>query len=106
VEVGVATLYTFTLGWILGLDMDPASAPLYLLPPLVGFFVSPWLYNRDGDAAPAGNRFVSAFTIALAMGSLTLLQAGVLPLVRVGAVTALGLGLVTLSSAVFRKISD
>ena len=106
VEVGVATLYTFTLGWILGLDMDPASAPLYLLPPLVGFFVSPWLYKRDVDEAPAGNRFVSAFTVALASGSLTLLHAGVLPLVRVGAVTALGLGLVTVSSAVFRKISD
>ena len=106
VEVGVATLYTFTLGWILGVDMDPASAPLYLLPPLVGFFVSPWLYKRDSDEAPAGNRFVSAFTVALAMGSLTLLQAGILPLVRVGIVTALGLGLVTVSSAVFRKISD
>jgi len=106
VEVGVATLYTFTLGWFLGIDMDPASAPLYLLPPLVGYFVSPWLSKRDDDAAPAGNRFVSAFTIALALGALSLLQAGVLPLVRVGAVTGLGLLLVTLSSAVFRRISD
>ena len=106
VEVGVATLYTFTLGWFLGIDMDPASAPLYLLPPLVGYFVSPWFFKRDEDAAPAGNRFVSAFTIALALGALSLLQAGVLPLVRVGAVVALGMGLVTLSSAVFRRISD
>ncbi len=106
VEVGIATLYTFTLGWFLGIEMDPASAPLYLLPPLVGYFVSPWLFKRDEDTAPAGNRFVSAFTIALALGALSLLQAGVLPLVRVGAVTGLGLGLVTLSSAIFRRISD
>lgn len=106
VEVGVATLYTFSLGWLLGIDMDPASAPLYLLPPLVGYFVTPWLSKRDEDTAPAGNRFVSAFTIALALGALSLLQAGVLPLVRVGAVTGLGLLLVTLSSAVFRRISD
>ena len=106
VEVGVATLYTFTLGWFLGIEMDPASAPLYLLPPLVGYFASPWLFKRDEDTAPAGNRFVSAFTLALAMGSLSLLQSGVLPLVRVGAVTALSLCLVTLSSAFFRRISE
>jgi predicted RND superfamily exporter protein len=106
VEVGVATLYTFTLGWFLGIDMDPASAPLYLLAPLVGYFVTPWLSMRREDSGPAGNRFVSAFTIALALGALSLLQAGVLPLVRVGAVTGLGLLLVTLSSAVFRRISD
>jgi len=106
VEVGVATLYTFTLGWFLGVDMDPASAPLYLLPPLLGYFVSPWLFKRSKDTAPAGNRFVSAFTVALALAALSLLQTGVMPLVRVGAVTAIGLGLVTLSSTVFRHISD
>jgi len=106
VEVGVATLYTFALGWFLGVDMDPASAPLYLLPPLLGYFVSPWIFKRSDETAPAGNRLVSAFTVALAMAALSLLQTGVMPLVRAGAVTAIGLGLVTLSSAVFRRIGD
>ncbi|MBM4373002.1 MAG: hypothetical protein FJ098_15215, partial [Deltaproteobacteria bacterium] len=105
VEVGVATLYTFALGWLLDVQMDPVCAPLYLVPPLVGFFVSPWIHRLDSELCPVGNRQVAAFVLALAGGALGLMLSGVLPMLRVGAVVALGLGLVILSSTFFRRIA-
>ena len=86
-EAVVATLATFALGTALGLNVDSNSAVLYLLPPTLTWFLSP------GLADPAGHRakFPWAFAVALAVAATSLALIGVLPVVRLGGVMAIGL---------------
>jgi hypothetical protein len=86
-EAAVAGLVTWALGWALGIQVDSGSATLYLLPLTVSWFLSPRL--SDPRAAPG--RYALTFAAAFAAGGLSLLLTGVMPVVRLGAVMALGL---------------
>jgi len=88
-EALVATLLTFFFGWTLGVQVDSASANLYLLPPLITYFLSPWLSAAARYGKPKLAKFSKTFAISLAAGCLTLTMTGVLPVVRLGAVIAI-----------------
>lgn len=105
VEALLATALTFGLGWLTRVEMDSASAVLYLLPPLLGFFASPALCRPLAAATPLpGNRLAPAVATALAAGALSLLAAGILPVFRIGAVMAIGLFVVAVTAALSRRV--
>jgi len=87
----IASLLTFAVGWLLGVQLDSACATLYLVPPLAGFFISPRLSHASCPDDPGENRFARAVALGLALASLSLLVTGIMPVVRTGAVMALGL---------------
>jgi len=86
-EAVIATLVTFALGTALGLNVDSNSATLYLLPPTITWFLSPGLADPEGYHG----QFPWAFAVALAFAATSITLLGVLPVVRLGAVMALGL---------------
>jgi hypothetical protein len=86
-EAVIATLATFALGTALGLNVDSNSATLYLLPPTITWFLSPGLADPDGYHG----WFPWAFAVAFAVAATSIAMIGVLPVVRLGAVMALGL---------------
>ena len=96
----LATLATFGLGYFFGIQLDFACAVLYLIPPLAGFFASGWA--GSAVEVPGNARLGRAVAVGLALASLSLLITGVMPIARVGAVTALGLFAV----AAFSRISE
>lgn len=86
-EALVATVLTFALGAALGVHVDSGSATLYLLPATVTWFLSPSLADRKACRW----RWPWAFAAAVAVAALSLLLIGVMPVVRLGAVLAVGL---------------
>jgi len=92
-ESALATILTFGFGALFRIHLDSACATLYLLPPLAGFLNSPWLFAGRGGG-PERTRVPSALALALAAASLALLITDVMPVVRIGAVMAIGLSLV------------
>ncbi|MBM4352454.1 MAG: hypothetical protein FJ109_01450 [Deltaproteobacteria bacterium] len=110
-EAAVATALTLGIGRLAGVQIDSAAAPLYLLAPVVSFFLSPWVHGgelgrvapmalRPGSASgsPVGlapmdpaSRCALTMALALALAPLSLLLAGVLPVMRLGLLMALAL---------------
>ncbi len=104
-EALLATVVTFGLGWLTRVNIDSASAVLYLLPPMVGFFASPALRQPLPPGSPLpGNRLAPAVATALAAGALSLLATGVLPVFRIGAVMAGGMAVIAIIAALSRRI--
>lgn len=94
-EALVATVVTFALGAVAGIHVDQGSATLYLLPATVTWFLSPSLADRHACRW----RWPWAFAAAVAVAALSLLLIGVMPVVRLGAVLALGLAVPVLATA-------
>lgn len=86
-EAVIATLATFALGTAFGLNVDSNSATLYLLPPTITWFLSPGLADPEGYHG----WFPWAFALAFAVAATSIALVGVLPVVRLGVVMALGL---------------
>jgi len=84
----LAALLTGGMGWATGIGVDSGSATLYLIPTLAGIFLSPGFYH---DLPFEGRKFPVGFALGLAASALAILAAGVLPVMRVGAVMAMGL---------------
>jgi len=104
-EALLATVITFGLGWLSRINVDSASAVLYLLPPIMGFFASPALCRPTNPKAPLpGNRLAPTVATALAAGALSLLATGVLPVFRIGTVMAMGMFTVAVVAALSRRI--
>jgi len=101
-EALLASLSTFALGWALGLQVDSGSATLYLLPPTIMFLLSPSLHrSADGEV----RRFPVAFALGLAAASLSLLLTGVLPVMRIGGVMAIGMISATIVASLSRRLT-
>ena len=84
----LAALLTGALGWITGIGVDSGSATLYLVPIIAGIMLSPsFYYNLPFE----GRKFPVGFALGLAAAGLSILAAAVLPVMRVGAVMAMGL---------------
>lgn len=92
-EALAATLLTLFFGWTLGIQVDSASATLYILPPLITYFLSPWLSAAARYGKPKLAKYSKTFAISLAAGCLTLTLTGVLPIVRLGGVVAIGMAM-------------
>jgi uncharacterized protein len=104
-EALLATVLTFGLGWLARINVDSASAVLYLLPPILGFFASPALCRTTTPNGPLpGNRLAPTVATALAAGALSLLATGVLPVFRIGTVMAMGMFTVAVIAALSRRI--
>lgn len=104
-EALVATVVTFGLGWLTRVNIDSASAVLYLLPPIVAFFASPALCRPLPPGAPLpGNRLSTAVATALAAGALSLLATEVLPVFRIGAVMAGGMIVIAVVATLSRRV--
>lgn len=104
-EAAVATALTLGIGRLSGVEIDSAAAPLYLLAPVVSFFLSPWPHpvsavGSASSAVPsscgdpsnwAAARCSWVMAIALALAPMSLLLSGVLPVMRLGLLMALAL---------------
>jgi len=103
-EAALASLLTFAFGAFSGSHIDSACATIYLLPPVVMFFVSGRMASEEKDAAiPA--RHSHATTLAFALAGLSLLASGVLPVMRLGGVMAVGMALALIIPAISRRLS-
>lgn len=103
-EAALATLCTFACGWAFGIQVDSASATIYLLPPLISFFLFPWLTASGKSEQPKLGYFPTTFAIALAAGCLSLLLSGTLPVIRLGAVMAISLTIAVLIASLSRRV--
>jgi hypothetical protein len=109
-EAAVATALTLGIGRLVGVEIDSAAAPLYLLAPVVSYFVSPWphgpviphpapactAWHSDSPATGfAATRAAWIMAAALALAPLSLLLAGVLPVMRLGLLMAIAVAVPT-----------
>lgn len=101
-EAALATLLVLALGWLFGIQIDSASATLYLLPPVLAFLMSPWLGASD-TRSPQPSLFPVTFAAALAAAALTLLLTDVLPVMRLGAVLANALAITAAVGLISRR---
>ncbi len=102
-EGALATALALTVARLSGLQVDAGSATLYLMPPMLAFLTSGWV----GSAGQFSRRVPAALLLGLAVGGLTLLFTGVLPIMRVGTAMAVGLcavALVSYVSGLFRTL--
>ena len=83
----LATVLTFALGWLFRVNIDSGCAILYLLPPVASFLLS----YRLEDPPMGRARFRVAIALGLAAAPLSLLVTETMPMVRIGAVMAIGL---------------
>jgi hypothetical protein len=83
--LAAATAAAVTLGTTgtFGFGVDPGSASLFLVPPLVAFVAS---------GAPPSTRWRTGSLVALGAAGLALLLVGLAPLSRIGLALAVGLG--------------
>lgn len=101
-EAFVATILTFGLGWFLRIQVDSSSATLYLIPPMMMFFLSPAVHRRGLTEI---RRFPVAFALGLSAAPLSLLLTGVLPIMRLGVAMSVGLASVTLMGTISRRLA-
>jgi hypothetical protein len=88
-EAAVCTLATLGVARLAGLHADSASAPLYLLAPLMPFFLSRRVATCGDDARPLPERAATGVSLGLAAAAATLLFTGVPPVMHLGAVMGL-----------------
>jgi hypothetical protein len=100
-DAALATVLTFALGWALRVQMDSGSATLYLLPPVLSFLASPWLFS---DSPPDRGRWAPAFVMGFSLSALSILVTTVLPTIRIGAAMAIGLAMVLLVTTVSSRV--
>ncbi|MBI5528960.1 MAG: hypothetical protein HY897_21745 [Deltaproteobacteria bacterium] len=101
VDAALATALTFALGWVLRVQMDSGSATLYLLPPVLSFLASPWLFAED---PPDRGRWAPAFAMGFSLSALSILVTTVLPTIRIGAAMAIGLAMILLVTTVSSRV--
>jgi len=88
-ESAVATLATIGLARLTGLHADSASATLYLLAPVLPFFLSRAVATAGDLAAPLAELAPIGMALGLAAAGAALLFTGVPPVMHLGAVMAL-----------------
>ncbi|MFA6033044.1 MAG: hypothetical protein WC889_09110, partial [Myxococcota bacterium] len=100
----VAAAITFGMGTLLGIHADSTSGTLYLLP----LVLIPLTSALPSASTGAGYcwRHATAFLMGLSASALTLMLTGVLPIVRLGAVMALGMASVAVVSWMFAGAAD
>ena len=104
-EAATAVVLTFALGWMTRINLDSASAVIYLLPPVAAWYCSPGLHTGANPAAGLpGNRLAPTICLALAAASLSLLVSGVMPVFRLGAVLTIGLSLTAAIAVLARRV--
>ncbi len=82
-----ATLATFALSGVFGINADPNSASIYLIAPLAWLFLSDYLNDESGSTS----RYPMFFACALSAGAASLYLFGVMPIIRIGSALALSL---------------
>ncbi len=100
-ESALATLATIGLARVTGVHADAASATLYLLAPVLPFFLSRGVTSGGDPTAPVPERAATGVALGLAAGGAALLLTGVPPVMRLGAVMALS----ALTAVVVTRIS-
>jgi hypothetical protein len=103
IEAALASVLVLALGWLFGIQIDSASATLYLLPPVLAFLMSPWLVSESSEKGEPA-LFAATFAAALALASLSLILTDVLPVMRLGAVLANSLAVVVAISIISRRL--
>ena len=104
-EAATAMVLTFALGWMTRVNLDSASAVIYLLSPVAAWYCSPGLHSGGNHAAGLpGNRLAPAICLALAAASLSLMVSGVMPVFRLGAVLTLGLTCTAAIAVLARRV--
>jgi predicted RND superfamily exporter protein len=88
-ESAVATLATIGVARLTGLHADSASATLYLLAPLLPFFLSRAVATGGDDARVVPERAATGIALGLGAAAASLLATGVPPVMHLGAVMAL-----------------
>lgn len=87
-EALLVSSLTLGLGRFVGLYMDVASATVYILPGMISLLISPRLWR---EADQARNDEAQSYVFAFGLLGLPFLTTGIMPMVRLGGVLAIGM---------------
>ena len=100
----LACALTLCFGWVFGVQVDAASSTLYMVPAVLGYFLSPRIVDGGDLKDGIHGKMPLAFAVAFAAAALTLVFTGIAPVMRLGAVLALGLIFSSAIAAFSRRI--